>query len=235
MSIAEGNRVYINITNRCTTECPFCCMHSSPAKRTHMDFEMFQRIILHERPTEVQLEGGEPLLHKRLLLFLEYLAERGVSRVIITTNGMLLQANLDMLTGFVRRTGTHLTIKMSINHHLAEIWNQKHAGLSAKMPSIFERAKDFHLATEFIPNFQMLFNVRLRHGDDWIVEKLQEHGLVEHSNIYELQAYGRYEGNPDYQEPEIVQNIERWRIYACDGQSFGQDLISRSQHESGLN
>lgn len=235
MAVSEGNRIYINITNMCTTECPFCCMHSSPAKRTHMDFEMFRRIIRHENPTEVQLEGGEPLLHKWLFLFLEYLAERGVPRVIITTNGMLLPQKLDMLTGFVRRTGTHLTVKMSINHHLAEVWNQRSEGRNAPIPSIFERAKDFYLATEFIPNFTLLFNVRLRHGDDWIVEQLQEHGLIEHSNIYNLQAYGRYEGNSEYKEPEIVQNIDRWRIYACDGTAFDQNLVRRSQHESNLN
>ncbi|MBQ6628858.1 MAG: hypothetical protein IJH65_08585 [Methanobrevibacter sp.] len=30
----KGTRLYINITNRCNTRCPFCCMYSGEDKTT---------------------------------------------------------------------------------------------------------------------------------------------------------------------------------------------------------
>ena len=67
-----GTRLYINITNRCNTTCPFCCMYSGVSKTTEMPFETFKNIIdENEGEFELQLEGGEPLLNKNIYLFIE--------------------------------------------------------------------------------------------------------------------------------------------------------------------
>ena len=35
-------------------------------------------------------------------------------------------------------------------------------------------------------------------------------------------------------KPVIVQNIDKWFVYASDGTCFGQDLIARSDYEEKL-
>ena len=41
----KGTRLYINITNKCNTNCPFCCMYSGTEKNTFMNFETYKKII----------------------------------------------------------------------------------------------------------------------------------------------------------------------------------------------
>ena len=60
---------------------------------------------------------------------------------------------------------------------------------------------------------------------------IEEANLKEISNIFYLQSYGRYENETEYSKPIIVQNIDDWFVYACDGKCFGKDLIARSNHE----
>ena len=71
--LKEGTRLYICLTNQCNTKCPFCCMYSGPDKNRFMNFETFKNIIdTNEGIFELQLEGGEPLLHKNIFLFMEH-------------------------------------------------------------------------------------------------------------------------------------------------------------------
>ena len=86
--------VYVNITNNCDMACSFCCMYSSPAKSTFMDFETFKHIIDSETSLPnltdigVQLEGGEPTMHPDFLLLLMYLVNNEkVKQITIMTNG----------------------------------------------------------------------------------------------------------------------------------------------------
>ena len=68
----EGTRLYINLTNKCNTACPFCCMYSDPSKNTFMTFDIFRSIIDDcKTDFELQLEGGEPLLHKDINEFID--------------------------------------------------------------------------------------------------------------------------------------------------------------------
>ena len=41
----KGKRLYINITNKCNVECPFCCMYSNPSNNRFMSFDTFKRIV----------------------------------------------------------------------------------------------------------------------------------------------------------------------------------------------
>lgn len=221
----QGNRYYINILNKCNVACPFCCMYSDPSKTYFMNFDTFKNIVNQNKEDnlELQIEGGEPFLHPHLYLFLEYAYYIGVSKINISTNGILINKHLDKLSEFVDRTKLPITLKVSINHHLHSLDN-----------NIFKKCRDLHLAIEFIPNLDVMFNVRLRKDDDWIVEELKTNRIFEKSSVYELQSYGRYETKEEYNKPIIVHNIESWEIFSCDGISFGQDLVARSNYEKTL-
>ena len=73
--IKTGTRLYINITNACNTNCPFCCMYSSTENSKYMDFDTFRGIVdKYDSEFELQLEGGEPLVHPNIYLFIELFA-----------------------------------------------------------------------------------------------------------------------------------------------------------------
>lgn len=217
-------RFYFNLTNKCNTECPFCCMHSSPEKTTFLEFPEFEFHIWacadYEDGFELQLEGGEPFLHPNLYLFLEMAYyTNDCKKIIICTNGILLRKHIDKLTEFVDRSGILLEIKQSINFHLLDV-----------VPNLLVDARNLLTAIEFIPNINLTLNVREREDED-LKPLLEKHKLLEASNVYKLQKYGK---NDTGVEPFIVQNIEEWEIFASDGTSFGNDLIKRSEYEKGL-
>ena len=90
-------RLYINLTNKCNSDCPFCCMYSGKEKNTFMGFENFKEIIdRHSDDFELQLEGGEPLLHPFMFLLLWYAYSTGrCKKIIILTNGKLVEDYLE--------------------------------------------------------------------------------------------------------------------------------------------
>lgn len=218
-------RKYINITNNCNANCEFCCMWSDSSKKTFMSFETFKEIVdSDDEDFELQLEGGEPLLHKNLYLFMEYARSTGRCRkIIILTNGILLGSHLNRFVDFHRNYKIPILIKMSVNYWLYNMDK-----------NILDNARDYYLSTEFIDGVDIKLNVRLRHEDEWLRKLISEYKLESISNIFYLQCYGKYEDKTEYEKPIIVQNIDDWFIYACDGKCFNKDLIARSDYEKDL-
>lgn len=218
-------RQYINITNNCNANCEFCCMWSDSSKKTFMNFYTFKKIIdSKDEKFELQLEGGEPLLHKDIYLFMEYARSTGrCTKIIILTNGFLLDEHLSRLVSFHKYYKIPILIKMSFNYWLYNIDN-----------GLLDKALDYYLSTEFIDGFEFKLNVRLRHNDEWVRDLIKEKNLEEISNIFYLQSYGKYEKEEKYDKPIIVQNIDDWFVYACDGKCFNKDLIARSNYERDI-
>ena len=219
----KGKRLYVNITNKCNVECPFCCMCSSPRNNRFMSFDTFKHIVDEtEGSFELQLEGGEPLLHKNLFLFLEYaVSTNRCTKIILLTNGILLEEHINRLIDFSSWNQILLEIKVSINYFLIEK-NENH----------IKKMADLAFATKYIPSIDMVFNVRKRNEKDEDIEtELKHYGILEQSNVFYLQSYGKLKDSEEYEKPIIVQNIEDWSLYASDGKCFGQDLIARSEYE----
>ncbi len=218
-------RIYINLTNKCNADCEFCCMWSESSKTTFISFDKFKEIIdSYDDDFELQLEGGEPLLHKDLYLFIEYAQSTNrCKKIIIVTNGILLKRHIHRLVELHKWYKTPVLIKISINYWL---YNMN--------KNCIDEAKDLHLSTEFIKDFNIILNVRLRKKDDWLKKLIKEKDLEKISNLYYLQRYGKYENESEYDLPVIVQNVDDWYIYSCDGKNFKQDLIARSNYERGL-
>lgn len=225
-NIKQGTRLYINLTNACNTNCPFCCMFSGSNKKTYLSFDKFKEIIDSCKDNfELQLEGGEPLLHKNIYLFIEYAISTGrCAKVLILTNGLILDKHLYRLVEIRNYYNIPFEIKISINYWLIKE-NKNH----------LKNLNKILFAVEFIPNFKITFNVRKRKiVDEWIEYELKKYELYDHSNIFYLQSYGKMANDEIYEKPIIAQNIKNWIIYSCDGTSFGQDLIARSEYEKTL-
>lgn len=220
----QGTRLYINLTNKCNTDCPFCCMYSGTAKSTFLTFDTFKTIIDScEGSFELQLEGGEPLLHPNLYLFIEYaIATKRCMKIIILSNGILISEHIKRIADVATYNKILIELKISINYWLLQ-----------EQEDFLEKLNWLCFATCDMEYINILFNVRKRTDDDWIEGELDKWGLKEQSNIFFLQSYGRLTDS-NYEKPVIVQNIDNWRIYSCDGNCFGQDLIARSEHEKKL-
>lgn len=230
----QGTRLYINITNKCNVACPFCCMFSSPSKNTFMDFETYKNIIdTCDDTFELQLEGGEPLLHKNIFLFLEYaVSTNRCTKVIILTNGLIVSESNDMLKRFVDFSVFHdirLEFKISINNYLAKVYAKN----NGDDENIYKAMGTFAFAVKYIDSVAIKFNVRCTHENKSDIERmLEKYQLTNQSNVFYLQSYGKMKDDDSYEKPIIVQNISNWRIYSADGTCFGQDLIARSEHEN---
>ena len=221
--ISGGTRLYINITNACNTDCPFCCMYSGTDKNRFMTFETYKGIIDScTGEMEVQLEGGEPLIHSELFRFTEYAASTGRCRkIIILTNGLELGRYMQRLIEFSECRHIKVEIKVSVNYWLIQT-DRNH----------LENLKKYILASEECEFISIKLNVRKRNtGDEDIEKELERLGIIEYSNIFFLQSYGKLKDSPLYEGPVIVQNISNWSLYASDGTCFGQDLVARSEYE----
>ena len=221
-----GTRLYINITNRCNTTCPFCCMYSGVSKTTEMPFETFKNIIdENEGEFELQLEGGEPLLNKNIYLFIEYaISTNRCKKVIVLSNGIVLKDHIKRLVDLHKWYDIPFEVKVSVNYWLLKV-NKNH------LKNIAENV----FATEYIQNFNISLNTRKRKDDEWIDDEIAKYNMANINNSFYLQSYGKMTGDKNYDGVVIVQNIENWKVYSVDGQCFGTDLVARSEHEKGIN
>lgn len=221
----KGKRLYISLTNNCNTTCPFCSMYSAEGKKTYLTFDKYKEIIdTCQEDYELQIEGGEPFVHPQFWLFLEYGLSTGrCKKVLILTNGILLNERLQKLL-IIRSEypEVEFSIKISVNYWLL------------KDPEHLNRVKAALHSTKYVPDFSILLNVRERNNDDY-TPLLEKEGLLEYSNVYKLQSYGKLsKADKVYEKPVIVQNINQWELFGSTGESFGQDLIARSEAEKLL-
>ncbi|MFH2059865.1 MAG: radical SAM protein [Pseudomonadota bacterium] len=90
----------LEITTRCNHYCKMCTFkHKEKTNRGDMSFDHYKKII-DELPVDRELVvefagGGEPLLHKQFLKFLEYGKKKlPKSRFFLSTNGSLLNEKM---------------------------------------------------------------------------------------------------------------------------------------------
>lgn len=90
-------KIYVEISNLCNLKCSFCPGTKRPGRR--MSVEEFSGLLPKLRPYTEHLYFhlmGEPLCHPELQTFLHLAGEQGF-RVILTTNGTLLEKHRQML------------------------------------------------------------------------------------------------------------------------------------------
>lgn len=96
--------VRISVTDRCDLRCVYCMPEEGVEMVGHEDMLRYEEILrivglLAELGVKkVRLTGGEPLVRKGLAsLVAQIKGVPGIERVVLTTNGMLLSAQLDAL------------------------------------------------------------------------------------------------------------------------------------------
>lgn len=93
------------ITASCNLDCPICYTHNSNA--WHMDEASLDAVLHHlaiaapERRI-LNITGGEPTLHPRLIAVLERCAAEGIHRVTLSTHGLRLAHDEKLLEALAR-------------------------------------------------------------------------------------------------------------------------------------
>lgn len=230
-------RYYFALTNFCNRECPLCSCHSDPHKTTFLSDEQFYGFL--KQPYEIQLEGGEPLLHPKFYEYLAYVQSDPLcQRVILCTNGDRLPwkfrdgkptpESSPSISNWLALFGHKpLLLKPSINQYLVD----RDPLLLAKLAFLSE---EFSKLYGDDSEYELTFNVRVncntsgKQMDEPFLEQARKLGLLQHSAIYSYQKYGKAEEEEGLERPFIIANPVRFELVAPDGQTFGTDLEARA-------
>lgn len=220
------HRLYAALTNACNRACPWCSTCSSPRGNTWLDLTSFQNSFPTEGEFQVQLEGGEPTIHPQFWQFVDACREnRRCTHLVLCTNGVCIPRSKDRLKAWLIQLGQPLTLKLSINHYLLD----HDAGLirlSVDLANLIGM-----LNREMEGDRLLVLNVRLRKGcenDDLSVrQRVESAGLLPYSNVFYLQRYGFAADQTDWELPAPIWS--EFTLLNPDGQTYGTDLIARSE------
>ena len=98
------NYLRISITDRCNLRCAYCIPPNRIPRLSHDDILRYEEILRIVRVgvamgiTKVRVTGGEPLVRKGVIGFLEALSEiPGIEELTLTTNGVLLAEHVERI------------------------------------------------------------------------------------------------------------------------------------------
>lgn len=102
------NYLRLSVTDRCDMRCVYCMPADGIAKLEHDEVLSYEELLLLARAAvavgieKIRVTGGEPLVRKGLIAFLQQLAGiPGLRQLVLTTNGQLLAE----LAGDLKRAG----------------------------------------------------------------------------------------------------------------------------------
>src|SRR5918998_1598192 len=148
----------ISVTDRCNFRCQYCMPENIEFKdKSHIltleEMLTFAEACLQLGVTKVRVTGGEPLVRRGVVKFVAWLKDLGFEDVTMTTNGYLLEENLD---GLVEAGVGRINISLDTlqpekfafitrRDHFQKVWDAVVAALEAP-PSpgkeILERAQE---------------------------------------------------------------------------------------------
>ena len=92
------NYLRLSVTDRCNLRCTYCMPEHGIGKVAHGDIlsyeELYQiaRVAVSIGIDKIRITGGEPLVRKGIIQFLQQLADiPGMEQLVLTTNGVLLE------------------------------------------------------------------------------------------------------------------------------------------------
>lgn len=236
-------RFYFALTNFCNRSCELCSCFSDPSRKTFLTATDFYGYLVEDY--EIQLEGGEPLIHPLFYSFLEYVQhDSKCKRVILCTNSVKMpwkylngeldetRSRAELLNWFTLFNKKPFTLKPSINKHLVD-HDKFHY---QKMKVLLEAFKEF----KWQVSAELMFNVRRLKNSDGspadldIMDKLNEYGLLDSSQVYFYQRYGKAEDNTELDLPYVIQHPVDFYLISPDGKDFKMDLVARAEHMKTL-
>lgn len=106
----------ISVTDKCNLRCKYCMSEEGVEHKPHSEILTYEEIIRFSRVavkngiSKIRLTGGEPLIRKNILYFINQLSKiKGLDDISLTTNGILLaEMAEDLLKAGLRRVNVSL-------------------------------------------------------------------------------------------------------------------------------
>ena len=118
----------LSITTACNLACPICFTHNQPQDAWYMGADELRETVAAIVATTggvdlINLTGGEPTLHPRLLELLAICRRPGIGRVTLNSNGITLAADPDLCR---RLADLDMAVMLSCNGFTPEIGAAMH-------------------------------------------------------------------------------------------------------------
>ena len=139
----------ISVTDRCNFRCQYCMPEDIEFQdKSHIltleEMLTFAEACLQLGVTKVRVTGGEPLVRRGVVWFVEQLKKLGFYEVTMTTNGFLLQENLE---GLVEAGLDRINISLDTlqpekfafitrRNHFSKVWNAVMAALETPLSPV---------------------------------------------------------------------------------------------------
>jgi hypothetical protein len=156
----------IEVNTACNLDCPICFADSGTGPQGHgfsLSLEQVEAMLdafvrAEGEPESVQLSGGEPSIHPRILEMLAAARERGIPLVMLNTNGIRLARDPDFapalaeigvhvylqFDGFDEATQVAIRGKSLIEEKLRALDRCAEAGVSVSLAAAVERDLNEH-------------------------------------------------------------------------------------------
>ncbi|TWT64852.1 GTP 3',8-cyclase MoaA [Allorhodopirellula solitaria] len=158
----------VSVTDRCNLRCTYCMPEHTPQYQPRSEILTFEEIVRFVQiavslgVADVRLTGGEPLVRAQLHRLIESLCRiEGLDKVSVTTNGVLLEDQLDdLLAAGLRHVNVSLdaldeetfraaTRRSGLQRVLSGIDAAVQAGMNVKVNSIAMRGLTEHQIVAF--------------------------------------------------------------------------------------
>jgi uncharacterized radical SAM superfamily Fe-S cluster-containing enzyme len=213
----------IEINETCNLTCPTCFAGSSPALTGQLPFEtvlrMLDTLVLSEgEPDLLQVSGGEPTLHPRLLDILKAAKARKVRHVMLNTNGIRLATDPD-LAKRLADLGPGFEVYLQFDALSREaLMTLRGADLRRTRAQALEHLERAGVSTTLVAVIRKGVNDHeigdvLRHGTEW--------SCVRGVNFQPVQDAGRNEGFEAARDRIVLSEIrrailEQWGVFGED-------------------
>lgn len=153
------------MTDFCNLNCNFCIADLIHEKLKG-DFEIFKKkvrfAVKKMGVREVLLLGGEPTMSSMLIPMIKFLNKLGLDKIIMTTNGLRLAANVEFMNAVFQAGLTHINISfMNIDvSKQHQVTNGRHALKIEDIKHIYTYAKQFGI------NVRLNNNIFLNNNDN---------------------------------------------------------------------
>lgn len=163
------NYLRLSVTDRCNLRCSYCMPEDGIGKVSHGEILSYEELYQIARTAvcigidKIRITGGEPLVRKGIIRFLQQLAEiPGLRQLVLTTNGVLLeQMAADLRTAGVQRlnisldslnpeTFSQISRCGDLNRVLAGIEAAKFCGFPIKLNMVVMRGINDHEILDFV-------------------------------------------------------------------------------------
>lgn len=145
---------WLHVTNRCNIECTHCLFSSSIHDKDTLSLELMQKHIKDAYELGCRLfvlSGGEPFVREDINELLEFIFSLKDSKVVILTNGMLLEKNLSKKNFDKSRLSLQISLDGLENEHDAIRGKGSFAKLAKNLKWLKNEGYTFSISTCLTP------------------------------------------------------------------------------------